>query len=479
MLATEEQQRIVRAAIATYKSGETLKVLAGPGTGKTATLRMVAKGLKERTNQSRILYVAYSRSLAREAEPKFAGYAETRTLHSLALHCLGSRTHIKKRELGQISTRDAIEILDLSSSSNARARRAIQTMGAFVDSADAEVGIRHTPVWVRRKNPAAAETAVADAQGLFDALRPDKDGVPYALPHNLYLKTWALLGAPGIEAYDILYDEAQDANPVILSALRRARHVIYVGDEHQQIFAWRGAVNAMTEISGEEHWLTLSFRFGPAIAEAANRILDAKQTQSSYRLRGYEAVKSSIGAIDVNRPHTRLYRTNQTLLEDLVFLEDIGRKPAIAGGPGQILPALEGVWMLHEEQPRVRHPALRYYSSWDDLMEAIETGGGVDRKIKQAVGMVETFSDRVPQIIDRLRHARKESDGLALVSTIHMSKGREWDQVLIASDFDERFDDDENWEPSTELLNLGYVAVTRAAQRLSIQSEVLDEIISG
>jgi L-asparaginase II len=38
--------------------------------------------------------------------------------------------------------------------------------------------------------------------------------------------------------------------------------VIYVGDAHQQIYAWRGAVNAMQQLPLPESRLTTSFRFG-------------------------------------------------------------------------------------------------------------------------------------------------------------------------------------------------------------------------
>jgi hypothetical protein len=38
--------------------------------------------------------------------------------------------------------------------------------------------------------------------------------------------------------------------------------VIYVGDPYQQIYEWRGAVNAMEHIRAPECALTESFRFG-------------------------------------------------------------------------------------------------------------------------------------------------------------------------------------------------------------------------
>ena len=46
--------------------------------------------------------------------------------------------------------------------------------------------------------------------------------------------------------------------------------VIYVGDAHQQIYEWRGAVNAMKRLPLPQTLLTQSFRFGDQIADVAN-----------------------------------------------------------------------------------------------------------------------------------------------------------------------------------------------------------------
>jgi hypothetical protein len=81
--------------------------------------------------------------------------------------------------------------------------------------------------------------------------------------HDIYLKLWAF-SEPNIPADYVLFDEAQDADPLMLGILLRQRstQVIYVGDAHQQIYAWRGAVNAMQQLPLPESRLTTSFRFG-------------------------------------------------------------------------------------------------------------------------------------------------------------------------------------------------------------------------
>ena len=49
---------------------------------------------------------------------------------------------------------------------------------------------------------------------------------------------------------------------------------ILVGDPHQQIYSFRGAVNALDSLQPTHtFYLTQSFRFGPEIAQVANSCL--------------------------------------------------------------------------------------------------------------------------------------------------------------------------------------------------------------
>jgi superfamily I DNA/RNA helicase len=98
---------------------------------------------------------------------------------------------------------------------------------------------------------------------------------PIPLGHDGYLKVWAL-SEPHLPVDYILLDEAQDTNPVVLGVLTKQQaQNIYVGDKYQQIYEWRGAINAMEEAPAVHTTdLTTSFRFGGDIAQAANRVLD-------------------------------------------------------------------------------------------------------------------------------------------------------------------------------------------------------------
>eukprot|EP00494_Astrolonche_serrata_P033792 UN34061 len=62
------------------------------------------------------------------------------------------------------------------------------------------------------------------------------------------------------------------------------------------IYRWRGSLNAMKEIEGSKLFLTQSFRFGGAVAEAGNRIL--KRLGENNLIKPNPIINSKIGQID-------------------------------------------------------------------------------------------------------------------------------------------------------------------------------------
>ena len=62
----------------------------------------------------------------------------------------------------------------------------------------------------------------------------------------------------------------QDMTPATIDIIeRQSTPKILVGDPNQQIYCFRGAVNAMDLIQGANiHYLTKSFRFGPQVSKS-------------------------------------------------------------------------------------------------------------------------------------------------------------------------------------------------------------------
>ena len=103
-------------------------------------------------------------------------------------------------------------------------------------------------------------------------------GRPAALPfrHDHYLKLWQLT-RPRIGADYLMFDEAQDANPVIVAVVQdqSVLQKVAVGDSCQAIYGWRGAVDALaTWPASTRLQLSCSFRFGSAVAHEANNWLE-------------------------------------------------------------------------------------------------------------------------------------------------------------------------------------------------------------
>jgi superfamily I DNA/RNA helicase len=138
---------------------------------------------------------------------------------------------------------------------------------------------------------------------------------PIPLGHDGYLKVWAL-EHPKLPSEYILLDEAQDTNAVVLGVLHEQdAQIVYAGDKHQQIYEWRGAINAMEKITGcDEAFLTQSFRFGDVIASAAARVLATLGEQ--HRIRGNPAVSSRIASSGDAR--AVLARTNPTVILEIL-----------------------------------------------------------------------------------------------------------------------------------------------------------------
>jgi ABC-type branched-subunit amino acid transport system ATPase component len=67
-------------AIDNARLGQSFKVIAYAGTGKTTTLQMISDAMPER----RGMYLAFNKAIASEAQSKFHGNVNCRTFHSLA-----------------------------------------------------------------------------------------------------------------------------------------------------------------------------------------------------------------------------------------------------------------------------------------------------------------------------------------------------------------------------------------------------------
>ena len=290
------------------------------------------------------------------------------------------------------------------------------------------------------------------------------DAVP--LGHDGYLKMWAL-SKPRIAADFLLVDEAQDTNLVVLGALREQEsQVIYVGDRHQQIYEWRGAVNAMERVNTPlSSYLTRSFRFGPEIAEAATKILAT--LGENRAIEGNPEKKSYIGCMN---PNAILCRTNAQVIGNVIERQGNGQKVHIIGGIGELIRLLDGVVRLQRGEPS-DVPEFFGFKSWREVVEFSSTSEG--RHLQTFVKLVDYNGEVKLQQALRNTESREE-DANVVVSTAHKSKGREWDDVALSGDFaSRRFDKGGRELPLDESeVRLFYVAATRGKVAVDIAPEL-------
>jgi superfamily I DNA/RNA helicase len=147
--------------------------------------------------------------------------------------------------------------------------------------------------------------------------------------------------------WTVMLDEAQDADPVILGLVERYKGArIVVGDKYQQLYQWRGAVNALSRMRSDsaELSLTRTFRFGAGAAEWANRVLEIigeklRIVPAPHRTTVSNEEKSvTIDAL--------LSRTNAGTLDEAIRGLERRRKIHVMGGADSLIRLIRGAWDL-------------------------------------------------------------------------------------------------------------------------------------
>jgi hypothetical protein len=280
--------------------------------------------------------------------------------------------------------------------------------------------------------------------------------------HEHYLKIWQLSN-PIIPADFILFDEAQDASPVLLAVVEAQTHaqLVFVGDSNQAIYGFTGAVDALAKVNASRRTrLSQSFRFGEPVAEVANDLLG--MIGSDLRLLGSPLVSSVVGPVP--SPDAILTRTNAGAMTTMFRLMREGQRPHLVGGGTELISFARAAADLQAGRS-TSHPELACFSDWADVqayVEFDEQGGDLRLMVK----LVDEFG--TDAVLNALAGMPSESAATVVVSTAHKSKGRQWGSVQLAGDFPEPKDDQP--VPGIEELRLLYVAVTRARYELDIEA---------
>ncbi|MBB5939284.1 UvrD-helicase domain-containing protein [Streptomyces zagrosensis] len=459
--ATAEQGK----ARETFAAGHDLALRAGAGTGKTAVLVMMGSATRRRG-----LYVAFNSQNTDEARGRFARNVECRTSHSLAHRAVGREFQGRLDVSRYMPLKHTAQLLGLDRDlavgtrrlrATTQARLVMEMVRRFCYSTDEQVAARHLGPVNGLDDLGAqylAEVLLKRARWAWEDICSPNGELPFQ--HDHYLKMWALT-RPRLPADFVLLDEAQDTNPVLEEIfLAQDAQRVCVGDPAQQIYEWRHAKDIMSGFPGRQLELTESFRFGPPIAQVANRWLRA--ASSTMRLIGRAGGSSRLGRVEF--PDAVLCRGNaDALAEVLRFLEE-GVPVALVGGGKPLMKIAEAAIDLQAGR-RTSHHELFLFSSWGEVQEYAEQDSAA-AELKAIVEIVDTYGPQ--QIIAAVRRMVEEKDARVVVSTVHKAKGREWRRVRVGGGFAPSPGETGRRGVSPAEARLVYVAVTRAREVLDL-----------
>lgn len=468
MQATDEQIY----ANEKFVKGERFKVIAFAGSGKTSTLKIMANN----SNYRKGAYLAFNKRLAEEAKSKFPNNIQCMTFHGLAYRNT-PRWMLEKLKRPRIFSSDIAKKLNINAiklnssgeeirlSGSQQASIALKALEDFCKFSSDQISFKNVLACIPKHIPKEFHIDLADhlAKYTYELwLDMVSEKGAFSINHNIYFKHWCL-GKPYLPFDFILADEAQDlsATQYKLMLDQSSQQLIFCGDMHQQIYGWRGAVNAMQQLPLTSCYLTQSFRFGNEIAEVANLILQGALNEER-KLRATPTIKSKVHYDNkAEISNGILCRTNAVAFTKFVELSVQNIPVQIAFDADSVLNFLKDAEKL-KSGISIDSGDLLGFQDWNHLLEYIEDTS--DANLKTLVKIVEDYGvDQVRNLIIKSKDVKSDT----IVTTAHKSKGLEFNRVTIEGDFQYKIDGN-NIIMNREEARLIYVALTRARTDLHL-----------
>lgn len=472
-----------------------IRINAVAGSGKTTTIIHYAAS---RPAGSRILYLAFNKSVKLEAKKRFAEQGlrnvQVETAHSLAYRhvVLHSSYTVCSKDY---TTYQLAELLGLSGHGEKHgeyilANHILKFMAYFCNSNATKVQELNYLDIVTDENARNFVQRfyrhIEHGTRLLLA-RMKKGEIP--VTHDFYLKLFQLSNP--VLPYDyILFDEGQDASPAMLEIfLNQKATKVIVGDTHQQIYGWRHAVNSLDKVAFADHHLSASFRFNQDIANLAVQVLDWKSLLYSFKPVTIKGQGRPAG----NRHKATIARTNLgLLLKAIAYITDHPdvQQLYFEGNINSYTYADDGaslydvLSLYNEKRSQIRDKLISSMKNMEELEEYIRQTEDV--QLSMMVEIVKEYENEIPSLIKTLKSkhvADEEKHNAAMIfSTVHRAKGMEYDVVCLAEDFitEERLEkmkaedsEELNNHKWNEEINLLYVAITRTRTELHIPETLL------
>lgn len=484
MELTKEQYDIIN-------STGNIKINAVAGSGKTTTVIEYAKA---RPKDSKILYLAFNKSVKLEAVKKFEdkrlNNVKVETAHSLAYKNIVFKNNYKVRSQGY-KTNEIAELLNLQGNEEKHTEYIIANhinkfIAYFCNSNAQKVqDLSYLDVISDDKAKAFVTTFYDYIESQSRRLLSKMDKGEIEITHDFYLKKFQLSN-PTLNFDYILFDEGQDASPAMLDIFfkQKATKVI-VGDMHQQIYGWRFAVNSLEKADFNTFHLSTSFRFSQDIANLAREILKWKSHISEHN----PIPITGKGETTIHRTKAVLARTNLGLL--LKAIEYVTEKKKIKriyfeGNINSYTYADEGASLYdvlnlyNGKHHLIKDKLIKAMKNMEEMEDYIDKTEDV--QLGMMTEIVREYGNKIPRIIKAIKDKHVDNDekekAEMIFSTVHRSKGMEYDAIQLVNDFItekklEKLKKEINSSKLNEEINLLYVAITRTRNSIHIPEPLM------
>jgi len=481
------QQAAAVEAVATTNDSIVLESVAG--SGKTTTLiemLRVAKGT--------VAFCAFNKAIAQEIDYKVSkknlgDKVKVSTIHSFGFGAI-------RRAISRVKV-DGNKLRNLAREEFTGEYAHLQQFVVSAAAMAKEVGIAacvendknswvemfdHYNIWDNLPHNVSDDTAIDAAQYLLKASNNLRQIIDFS--DMIYMP---ILNKMKIWQYDtVLLDEAQDTNgprrELVKMMIKKGGRLIAVGDSHQAIYGFTGAdSNSLENIKEEFKAITLplsvTFRCPKKVVEVANRwvshieaaptapegIVDSCELQDVYKL--------------VSQDDAIICRVTKPLIEMAYSLIRRSIPCRVEGRSiGEGLVKLAQRWkvktcaQLQDKLDQWKEKEIEKYQEKgnDSKCQIIE-----DQAETLSVFISECkFDDPISVLVEKIRSLFDDTQGqqkTLTLSTIHKSKGREWNRVfaLGIDTYSPSKWAKKDWEIVQEE-NLCYVQVTRAKNHLTM-----------
>lgn len=458
-------------------------ILGGPGTGKTERLiEVVEQAMESGVKPERVAFVGFTRAAVNEARDRAIRRFDLnednlpffRTIHSFCFRTLGlSRGQVfsqkHRDELSELTGASAKEDDPLMALA-VRARTTLRGLKEEWELSPEDVRWFHAEAFAAAYEGYRRDRSVCDFTDMLGWYVDDPDH-----------------GACPVDV--AVVDEAQDLSAlqwrVVEKAFSECREVYYAGDDDQQIHAWAGADAEhfsrlsvdRTEVLPVSHRLPDPvFLFSQDVVRRVSRRY-AKEIRSIGKPGTLEWLRRP-DDVDLSSGSWLLLARARHQLDELA---QVARRQgvvyAVAGEPAvdpevvlviRAYEALRRGGAVRTDDARRVLSALGLRRRLDDGCEHLASDLGLDVGPIWHDALTEVPIDEREYYLSCLRRGeRLDATPRVNVETIHSAKGRESDNVLLATDMTPRIANAFRRDPDSEW-RVWYVGITRASRSLHV-----------